>query len=55
MMTKIKFCQKILKNQKEFFDSKKTINPKIRIESLKKLKKTIIKLSLNVGFIRFSC
>ena len=43
MMTKIKFCQKILKNQKEFFDSKKTINPKIRIESLKKLKKTIIK------------
>ena len=43
MMTKIKFCQKILKNQKEFFDSKKTINPKIRIESLKKLKKTIIR------------
>mgnify|MGYP003317418374 FL=1 len=43
MMTKIKFCQKILKIQKEFFDSKKTINPKIRIESLKKLKKTIIR------------
>ena len=43
MMTKIRFCQNILKNQKEFFDSKKTINPKIRIESLKKLKKTIIR------------
>lgn len=42
-MTKNKFCQNIFEIQKQFFESKKTINPKKRIESLKKLKSVISK------------
>ena len=42
-MTKNKFCQNIFDVQKQFFESKKTINPKKRIESLKKLKSVISK------------
>tara|TARA_B100000963_G_scaffold173109_1_gene150581 strand:- start:19853 stop:21250 length:1398 start_codon:yes stop_codon:yes gene_type:complete len=42
-MTKIKFCQNIFENQKKFFESNKISNPKKRIETLKKLKKVIIK------------
>ena len=42
-MTKNKICQNIFNIQRQFFESKKTINPKERIKSLKKLKIVISK------------
>ena len=42
-MTKNKICQNIFNIQRQFFESKKTINPKERIKSLKKLKSVISK------------
>ena len=42
-MTKNKICQNIFNIQRQFFESKKTNNPKKRIESLKKLKSVISK------------
>ena len=42
-MTKYKICQNIFNIQSQFFESKKTINPKERIKSLKKLKIVISK------------
>ena len=42
-MTKNKICQNIFNIQRQFFESKKTINPKERINSLKKLKSVISK------------
>ena len=42
-MTPSDLCFSIYKNQKNFFDSKKTIDLTYRIKSLKKLKKTIVK------------
>ena len=42
-MTPSDLCFSIYKNQKNFFDSKKSIDLTYRIKSLKKLKKTIVK------------
>ena len=43
-MTKNKICQNIFNIQRQFFESKKTINVKERIKSLKKLKIVISKM-----------
>ena len=42
-MTKNKICQNIFNIQRQFFESNKTINPKERNKSLKKLKSVISK------------
>ena len=47
-MTQNDICLKVHKNQREFFDSKKSFELNYRIKSLKKLKATIIKFEKDI-------
>ena len=47
-MTPNNLCSNVHQNQRNFFDSKKSLELNYRIKSLKKLKATIIKFEKNI-------